>query len=397
MKIALAIERFSRHAGGAESYGVDLANALISNGWEVHLYGYEWDGNPQGAIFHRIRKLPSFAPASIKILSFAFEHRRMIRECDYDIVLGFGNTLEMNVYQSHGGVHALSSARKLNAIGSPILRKLKGLLMRIAPKYHVRAWIESAPFRKRPEPVIIAISDMIKRDMVEYYGHESRDIRLVYNGVDPSRFSTLKSGRGHKLRKGMGFKDETLFLFMAYDFRKKGVKQLLNAANILKHRVGAGRFGVVIVGAKPSRELLNITSKYELTSMVRFTGPTKNPEDYYSACDVFVLPTFYDACSLVVFEAMISGLPCITTIHNGAAGIITDQFNGSVLRDPRDQGEFSKAMEYYLDKERLHICSANARKEAMNYTQKENHRKMLEIFHEVALKNKSRANSASHS
>ena len=37
-KIALALERFSRHAGGAEAYAVDLSQALIDRGWEVHLY-----------------------------------------------------------------------------------------------------------------------------------------------------------------------------------------------------------------------------------------------------------------------------------------------------------------------------------------------------------------------
>ncbi len=397
MKIALAIERFSRHAGGAESYGVDLARSLISNGWEVHLYGYEWDGSPEGAIFHRIRKLPDFVPASIKILSFAFEHRRMVKDCNYDVALGFGNTLEMNVYQSHGGVHALSCARKLNAIGSPWLRALKSLLMRIAPKYHARAWIESAPFRRKPQPIIIAISDMIKLDIAEYYGQNPTDIKLVYNGVDPSRFSRVDTAAQNDLRKKMGFEDEILFLFMAYDFRKKGVKQLLHAARVLWDRVGDGRFGVVIVGSKPTRDLAKTTRDLDLTDIVRFRGPTRNPEEYYAACDVFVLPTFYDACSLVVFEAMISGLPCITTIHNGATGIITNQVNGSVLRDPWDYEEFSRAMEYYLDRDRLHTCSANARKEAMNYTQKENHRKMLEIFHEVAQKNNSQANSPSYS
>ena len=35
-KIAFALEKFSRYAGGAESYAVSLATTLIENGWEVH-------------------------------------------------------------------------------------------------------------------------------------------------------------------------------------------------------------------------------------------------------------------------------------------------------------------------------------------------------------------------
>ena len=35
MKIALAIENFSTHAGGAERYAVDLAGMLVAEGWAL--------------------------------------------------------------------------------------------------------------------------------------------------------------------------------------------------------------------------------------------------------------------------------------------------------------------------------------------------------------------------
>jgi ADP-heptose:LPS heptosyltransferase len=46
-KIAFAMEKFSRYKGGAESYAVSLATFLIENGWEVHLFGESWDGEPE--------------------------------------------------------------------------------------------------------------------------------------------------------------------------------------------------------------------------------------------------------------------------------------------------------------------------------------------------------------
>jgi UDP-glucose:(heptosyl)LPS alpha-1,3-glucosyltransferase len=385
MKIALAIERFSKHAGGAEAYGVDLAGTLIDHGWQVHLFGYEWDGAPKGAIFHQIRRPPEFLPASLKILHFALSHARMIRKGDYDIVLGFGNTLEMNVYQSHGGVHHLSSTRKLRALNSSIHRNIKHLLMRVSPKYHARKWIESSAFRKDPRPVIIAISDMIKRDMIEHYKLAQDEVRVIYNGVDPGRFD-LESCSGGGLRSDLGFTDEVLFLFMAYDFRKKGVRQFLAAAATLKERRPEKSFGLVIVGREPPREIMAQVKRLGLDNIVRFPGSTKTPEGFYKACDVFVLPTFYDACSLVVFEAMMSGLPCITTLNNGAAGVIADGLDGSVLADPWNREEFARAMEAYLDAGHLKRASSEARRKAQQYTLKKNHMEMLKVFHEVASK-----------
>ncbi len=384
MKIAMAMENFSRYGGGAESYAVELAQTLVSEGWEVHLYGHSWDGQPAEAVFHSIPKLPRWVPPSIKILSFAFRHRTMIAAEGFDVVLGFGNTLIMNVYQSHGGVHFISNIRKLQAIRNPLARWLKFGALLATPKYHARAWIESAPFRKSQRPVIIAISDMVRNDMADYFHINKDDIRLVYNGIDPSRLGAVKADRRQELRKSLGFDNEVLFLFMSYDFRKKGLRYLVEAAGRLRDRLGTGRFGVVAVGAQPSPHLQRLVSKLQLSDIVVFPGTTREPEAFCRACDVFVLPTFYDACSLVVFEAMAAGLPAITTEFNGAAGIIHRGIDGIVLHDPVNIDEMADAMERFLRPEVLKSASEAARQTASAYTAEANHRQMLAILNEVA-------------
>jgi UDP-glucose:(heptosyl)LPS alpha-1,3-glucosyltransferase len=384
MKIAMAMENLSRYGGGAESYAVGLAQTLVSEGWEVHLYAHSWDGQPAEAVFHSIPKLPRWVPPSIRILAFAFLHRKMIAAEEFDVVLGFGNTLVMNVYQSHGGVHFISNIRKLHAIRSPLARWLKFAALLATPKYHARAWIESAPFRKSQRPIIIAISDMVRNDMADHFHVDKNEIRLVYNGIDPSRFKSVKPDRRGELRKSLGFDNEVLFLFMSYDFRKKGLRYLIEAAGRLRDKVGAGHFGVVAVGAQPPPLLQMLVSKLQLSDIVVFHGATREPEAFYRACDVFVLPTFYDACSLVVFEAMAAGLPAITTEHNGAAGIIHDGRDGIVLHDARNVDEMAAAMDRFLQPELLKSASEAARQTASTFTAEANHRQMLAILNEVA-------------
>ena len=46
------------------------------------------------------------------------------------------------------------------------------------------------------------------------------------------------------------------------------------------------------------------------------------------------MPTYYDPCSLVVFEALACGLPVITTACNGAGELITDGREGFVIPAP---------------------------------------------------------------
>ena len=384
MKIAMAIENFSPHGGGAEAYAVQLAHTLVSAGWEVHLYGHSWDGEPNQAIFHMIPSPRRWVPPSIRILHFALGHRRMIKEEDFDVILGFGNTLVMNVYQSHGGVHFRSNTRKLRAIRNRFLRSIKALALFITPKYHARAWIESSPFRAKNRPVIIAISEMVRKDMSEYFGVREDEIRLVYNGIDVGRFGAEERGLRESVRRRFGFESEVVFLFMAYDFRKKGVRYLLEAAAALRDRVGAARFRVVVAGGSPSPTLRRLVARLDLRGIVTFPGPTKEPETLYNAFEVFILPTFYDACSLVVFEAMAAGLPAITTVFNGAAGVIADGVDGVVLQDPKDVGAMSEAMERFLDPGVLKTASDAARQTAGKYTLENNHRKMIRILQEAA-------------
>ncbi len=384
MRIAMAIERFSPHGGGAEAYAVQLARTLVSEGWEVHVFGHSWDSDPETAVFHRIPQLPRWVPPSLRLLHFAVVHRRMIHQEDFDVVLGFGNTLVMDVYQSHGGVHHLSSIRKLGAVRNPLWRSLKALTLFSSPKYHARAWIESAPFRMRQRPVIVGISDMVRQDMAEYFQVPMAEIRLVYNGIDRARFQGCDPDTKAGLRKALGFDREILFLFMAYDFRKKGVRYLIDAASKLKEQVGPGRFRVVVVGGAPSPSLRLLVRRLGLDGTLSFHGPTKEPERWYHASDVFVLPTFYDACSLVVIEAMAAGLPAITTVFNGAAGIITHKLNGAILKDPGDTDEMAGAMRRFLDRQTLDSASTAARQAALDHTIARNHREMIEIFNEVS-------------
>jgi UDP-glucose:(heptosyl)LPS alpha-1,3-glucosyltransferase len=379
-KIVLAIENFSRYAGGAESYGVELATTLVENGWEVHFYGEKWDGEPKEAVFHEI-SVPRFLPSWAKILFFALKHKKMVQGKDFDVVLGFGNTIYMNVYQSHGGVHKYSTARKVYSENFAIGRFIKRLIIPLSLKYWVRHWIESAPFRLRPEPNIIAISDMISDDIEKHFGLSRDRIEIIYNGVDTSKYNTGFRGRLRgPLREKMGIQDDdVVFLFVSYDLKKKGIEPLVEASSLLKDSHGKC-FKVVILGGEPYPSLLKKVRMLGVESNIIFAGRSRSIEEYYANSDVLVLPTYYDACSLVVIEAMASGLPSITTIYNGASGIINDGKDGFVISHPPKAEELAEKMKLLLNYEKREKMSVNAQNTGGKYTTEWNHREMLRIF-----------------
>ena len=386
-KIAFAMEKFSRYAGGAESYAVSLATSLIENGWDVHLFGETWDGEPETAVFHKIT-IPKYLPAWLKMVLFALNHKKAVKNQNFDVIMGFGNTLYMNVYQSHGGVHWLSTKRKVYSEKSKIKQAIKRLIIILSLKQWARAWIESAPFRLDPRPRIVAISQMIKKDMESFFKVDGKEIDIVYNGVDMSRYNKkLRQALRGPLRRQLGIKeDEVVFLFISYDLKKKGIEPLVEAASRLK-KMGNANFKVMVIGGLPYRALSKQIKALNIEDKILFTGPVRSTEEYCANSDVFVLPTYYDACSLVVIEAMASGLPSITTTANGAAGIITDEKDGYIIPHPPGSQDLAKKMQLLLDYEKRQEMSREALHTGQSYSAKKNHQEMMKILGEVAALN----------
>ncbi len=378
--VALAVEHFSRFAGGAESYAVALSAYLLEQGWEVHLFGERWDGEPSGAIFHPIR-VPRYLPAWLKLLVFDRRHRRLLRRHPMDAVLGFGNTTTMSVYQSHGGVHRYSTERKLHSEPRPWRRLVKRAMIMMSIKQWVRHWIESAPFRQQPRPVLIAISEMIRQDMHRAFGVDTEDIHLVYNGVDTDRFHPdLRRRHRGALRRQQGVQDsDIIFLFVSYDLKKKGMLPLIEAAGRLRSD-GHTRFQLWVIGGMPDAAMNRKVSRMGLDRTVRFMGKSKTVDVYYANADVFVLPTYYDACSLVAIEAMAAGLPVITTETNGAAGLITDGVSGHILSHPPTSAEIADRMRAMMDVQVCRQMSAAAAERGQTCSAARNHQTVARIL-----------------
>ncbi|MCK5551979.1 MAG: glycosyltransferase, partial [Deltaproteobacteria bacterium] len=180
MRIALSIDTFSRTKGGAERYLVDLAQKLSHDGHEVHIFASRWDEIGDGLSFHNVPVIPF--PRSLRLASFAINNARSIKREQFDIALGLGNTLIADVLQPHGGVHWIWFWRSLRAYEHPVLRGIKLMGRLLSAKQWVSGFIEEVPYRRRCSPRIIAISQMVKDDIIQHYRVPPERVTLIYNG-----------------------------------------------------------------------------------------------------------------------------------------------------------------------------------------------------------------------
>jgi len=137
---------------------------------------------------------------------------------------------------------------------------------------------------------------------------------------------------------------------------------------------------LLVLGRDRKEPYLRLAKKIGISEEVVFAGSTDEPEKYYGASDFLVHPTFYDACSLTVLEALASGLPVITTHFNGASGIITEGQEGFVISDPRDDQTLMEKISFFLNREKVEKASTAARQLAESYSLEKNWREMKNIF-----------------
>jgi UDP-glucose:(heptosyl)LPS alpha-1,3-glucosyltransferase len=165
----------------------------------------------------------------------------------------------------------------------------------------------------------------------------------------------------------------------------KGLGFLIEALSRIK-KAGPPPFKLLVLGRDRQDSYLRQARGRGISDEIVFVGSTEEPEKYYGASDLLVHPTFYDACSLTVLEALASGLPVITTSSNGASGIITQGREGFVVADPRDDRALAEKILFFLDRENNNKSSMAARHLAESYSDERNWSEMKNIFQNHLLK-----------
>lgn len=367
MKIGLAIYNFNPKKGGAERYAYDLATDLLNRGHQVYVFCSK-AVNLHGAVIARFDTVRF--PRWLRSFFFALNHRRYAKAFSLDVMLGFGNTLDIDVYQSHGGVQHFWMEREIASYDDPRERRVKALLLRHSLNQRIQRWVEEYPIRRGAYSRIVAISDMVKRHMIEYYGIEDDKIDIVYNGVDIEKFKPDEQKDGEKMK----------ILFSAGNFRLKGLFPLLMAiGQLAKER---NDFQLLVMGRGRKERYDETIKRMSLGGTVKFLGETSTPEVTYRQAHMLAHPTFYDACSLTTMEAMASGLPTITTRWNGASALI-GQDEGIVIDGPEDIQGLTGAIRNLFNEEMRISMGRKARLKLEEYTMARNVDHMESIFREV--------------
>lgn len=221
---------------------------------------------------------------------------------------------------------------------------------------------------------IICVSEFRKNNVKKYLKMDENRFSVLKNGIDAEIFrNELTNKERIELRKRYKLrKNDRVLLYTGRIIPDKGVKEAILAINKLNKK----NVKLLIVGAALNK--LNARTKYEqevealVGNNVIFTGFV-NYDDiykYYKLADIAILPSIWDdSAPLTIIEALVSGLPIISTISGGIPEYAT---NGSAILIKRDGDlvdNIAKSIDVLLnDGDKLKKMSDVSKDISKNYT-----------------------------
>jgi UDP-glucose:(heptosyl)LPS alpha-1,3-glucosyltransferase len=356
MKIAIINERAMTALGGAERSAAELTEALQQAGVDVHLIAATGEREISAKNVHIL-----FGDKRTKRVGFCSYKKAIIEHLEknhYDIIHSFLPFDFADVYQPRGGTYPEAIIRNAASYRNGFIEYYK----RITAFANVRRTILWRAERKlcRPEdgPVIAALSNYAAEQFKKHYKTSGRRIVVIPNGVKTDRkIDTVESVQIRaKIIGEFGVKKAdkaVLFLFVANNFRLKGLSVLLDAIHLAIHKKTSDPFYLMVAGRDNSRKYMARAKRLGIERRVRFLNYVRDIQKIIAISDAAVLPTFYDPSSRFILEALVAGKPVITTRYNGASELLTDYRHGRIIDEPENIEALAEAIVYFTNKDNI--------------------------------------------
>jgi UDP-glucose:(heptosyl)LPS alpha-1,3-glucosyltransferase len=322
MKIGLVRRGYSR-TGGAEAYLRRFAEAAAEAGHGIVLFTEKW---PEGEWPFEHVPIESHSPRSF---AEALDKQRARDQCDF--LFSLERIFTCDCYRAGDGVHAswLERRAKYEPFWRPLFR-------RFSRKHREMLALEKELFGSRGARTVIANSGLIRDEIIRYFQYPAAKIQVIHNGVPPS---TATEQDRISRRHSLGLKDDDCaVLFAGSGWERKGLRFAIEAMNEAK----IDHAKLLIAGRGNPHTLPRC-------SQARFLGPVKDMPPLLAAADVFILPTIYEPFSNACLEALVAGLPVITTAQNGFSEIIESGAEGEIVAEPDDVKGLAAAVKDWSD------------------------------------------------
>ena len=155
---------------------------------------------------------------------------------------------------------------------------------------------------------LVPVSEELRRQIRDQYRVAEKKLFTIHNGVNVAELES--EARMNQLRGT--YNDKVSILYAGRLYWSKGILHLLKSLFYLN--VKFTNYQLRIFGEGPLRhKISSLVSRYHLEKNVKLEGFVAHPEliTAMAGSDIVCIPSLYEACPMVMIEAMILGKPVV--------------------------------------------------------------------------------------
>jgi glycosyltransferase involved in cell wall biosynthesis len=214
---------------------------------------------------------------------------------------------------------------------------------------HAPRWVWLDRWNTWMATQVIAISNECRQHLLDHERAPAGKISLVHNGI-PTESSTDRSDHSvMRLKRRFGIQDRAPIIGTVARFIQwKGHRHILDAASILISKYPNAVFLFCGQGGMEN-ELRRAVAETGLQGHVIFTGwiDRQDMPSFYGLLDIYLHAAALEPFGLVYAEAMMNGVPVVSTATGAAKDAITDGVNG-ILATERSGTALAAGLERLL-------------------------------------------------
>ncbi|MDU9050287.1 MAG: glycosyltransferase family 4 protein [Candidatus Electrothrix sp. Rat3] len=178
-------------------------------------------------------------------------------------------------------------------------------------------------------PKIVAVSPEVQQHLRRFFIPQKK-IQIIINGIDMQEFRRNQQSR-ENIRNEFGIAPETLLIgTIGRISPEKGQKYFIEAAAQVLKSYPQACFVLVGNGGQ-GEEMRAYAEALGIARNVIFAGFRTDIAEWYSALDMFVLPSLLEGTPMALLEAMSTGVPVVATDVGGVGHIVQNGENGILV------------------------------------------------------------------
>jgi UDP-glucose:(heptosyl)LPS alpha-1,3-glucosyltransferase len=321
MQIAYCLYKYFAF-GGLQRDFLRIALATQARGHAVRVYTLEWSGEiPQG---FEVCVVPVAALANVRRYEkFQRWVAADLKARPVDRVVGFNKMPGLDVY------FAADPCFEEKA------RTLRNPLYRLTARYRHFAACERAVFSRASRTEILMISQIQQPFFEKHYATPASRFHLLPPGIALDRRAPANAAEIRAVFRGelAVADDDLLLLQVGSGFKTKGLDRSLKALASLPPALGARTRLIAIGQDDPSVFRLQAKALGIADRVTILPGSNEIPR-FLLAADLLIHPAYNENTGTVLLEALVAGLPVLTTAVCGYAHYIEEADGGIVVPEP---------------------------------------------------------------